>query len=267
MSSLWDRLRRGEPLQGELVIDCHAHMGPWFNFHIADDPWAVGLVGATGTCGVDRIIVSPHAGIGPDAPYANTLVADAVRRFPNRISGYCTVNPNYPAEESIGELESHVAHGNLIAIKIHPSLHLYRADGPGYRPMWEWAQLHRTPVLVHTWEGDARCEPALLARLGKQYPDVPILLGHSGGGAAGRMQALDAAAEAPNLFLDLTGSGLPRGLLEVMVERAGADRILFGTDVPFVDIRPQLGYVLFARIPDDAKRKILGLNSKRVFGL
>jgi len=65
----------------------------------------------------------------------------------------------------------------------------------------------------------------------------------------------------------LTGSLLPRGMLERMVNGVGAERVLFGTDMPFVDGRPQIGYVACARIPDDSKRLIFGLNAKRIFRL
>ena len=47
----------------------------------------------------------------------------------------------------------------------------------------------------------------------------------------------------------------------------GADRILFGTDLPFLDPRPQLGRVAFAKISDDEKRLVLGLNAARVLGI
>jgi len=39
------------------------------------------------------------------------------------------------------------------------------------------------------------------------------------------------------------------------------------TDNPFIDPRPGLGRLLMARITDDEKRQILGLNAKRVFRL
>ncbi len=52
-----------------------------------------------------------------------------------------------------------------------------------------------------------------------------------------------------------------------MVHEAGADRVLFGTDLPFLDPRPQLGRVAFAKISDDEKRLILGLNASRIFGI
>jgi predicted TIM-barrel fold metal-dependent hydrolase len=55
------------------------------------------------------------------------------------------------------------------------------------------------------------------------------------------------------------------GLLEQMVAGAGADRVLFGSDIPFVDPRGQLGRVAFARLPDDALRLIFGGNARRLW--
>src|SRR5262252_5745636 len=60
----------------------------------------------------------------------------------------------------------------------------------------------------------------------------------------------------PNVYLDLCGSTMWRGLLEQMVAGAGVDRVLFGSDIPFVDPRGQLGRVAFAHLPDDALRLV-----------
>ncbi len=51
-----------------------------------------------------------------------------------------------------------------------------------------------------------------------------------------------------------------------MVRRVGAERILWGTDI-FIDPRPALGRLLMARLSDEDKRLILGLNAKRIFRL
>jgi len=49
-------------------------------------------------------------------------------------------------------------------------------------------------------------------------------------------------------------------VVEFLVDRAGADRVLFGTDAPMRDPRPQASWVAFTRLPEADKRKILGGN-------
>ena len=267
MSEIWTAVRAGKVLRDELIIDCHTHMGPWFNFNIAGDPWAEGMMGAMDTCGIRQVICSPHVGIGPDYQWANRIIGDVIDRHPDRFAGYCTVNPNYPAAEIEQELERTITNGPLCAIKMHPATHQYPADGPGYRPAWAFADEYELPVLVHTWESDRYCGPLMFVDIGKAFPGASILLGHTGGPVGGMDQALEAADRWPNLYCDITASLSPYGMLEALVQRVGADRILFGTDMPFIDCRAKIGYVAYARIPDDDKRKILGLNTKRLFGL
>ncbi len=267
MSEFWSNARAGNPLRGEVVIDCHTHMGPWFNFSIPKDPWAEGMIAAMDACGIQKVVCAPHVAIGPDAPWGNDLIAEAVRRFPDRFAGYCTVNPNYPERETLDELERHITRGTLRGVKIHPTVHLYPADGLNYRAMWAFANEHGLPVLVHTWESDRLCGPLMFSGIGKEHPKAQILLGHSGASAVGMDQSIQAAREAENVHLDLTASYMPCGMLEVIVASVGADRVLFGTDVPFLDGRPKVGQIASARISDEDKRKIFGLNAKRLFRL
>jgi predicted TIM-barrel fold metal-dependent hydrolase len=44
----------------------------------------------------------------------------------------------------------------------------------------------------------------------------------------------------------------------------GSDKILFGTDLTYLDGTFQLGTVIYAKISDGDKRKILGLNMKNI---
>ena len=98
-------------------------------------------------------------------------------------------------------------------------------------------------------------------------PNVAFIIGHSASGWPMIDESCTEAKRRENVHLDLTGSILVYMAIETMVNRVGADRILFGTDIPFIDAAPGLGRVLMARLSDDEKRKILGLNAKAIFGL
>ena len=56
-------------------------------------------------------------------------------------------------------------------------------------------------------------------------------------------------------------------MIEQFVREVGADRILFGSDMPFVNANAQIGKILYAKIPDEDKRKILGLNMAELIKL
>lgn len=272
MSDLWRTVRSGGILEGETLIDCHCHMGPWYNFAIPKDPWAAGMIAAFDTCGIRKAICAPHVSISLDAPQGNRIISEVVERYPERFEGYCTVNPNYPERELIDEMEKYLLPGpvsgrRLRGIKIHPAIHSYPADGPNYGPVWSFAAEHGIPVLAHTWDGARECDPGMFPGIAKQFRGVQVILGHSGATAKGIDSSITAARENDGVYLDLTSSFLLRGMLEKMASAVGVDRILFGTDVPFLDCRPRIGYVCIARLTDDEKRAILGLNAMRLFRL
>ena len=57
------------------------------------------------------------------------------------------------------------------------------------------------------------------------------------------------------------------GSIEELVQGAGEDRILFGSDAPLMDPRIQMGRVVTAEISEQAKEKILGMNAAKLLNL
>jgi predicted TIM-barrel fold metal-dependent hydrolase len=265
-SELADRCRLGALLEGEVVVDAHAHLGPWYNFHIPESD-AAGMVRTMDAVGVDACISSPHVAIGPDYRKGNRQAMAAADKFPGRIIPYITINPNYPEAEIREEIAHWHERGGIRAFKIHPSCHKYKVDGPGYRPMFEYAQEHSLPVLSHSWAGDSHGGPSLLSRLAEKMPTVKFLVGHAASSWGMVDEACEEAIKCDNVFLDLTGSQLLYMALETMVSRAGVEKVLFGSDIPFIDPRPALGRILMSRLSDDEKRQVLGLNARAIFGL
>ena len=71
----------------------------------------------------------------------------------------------------------------------------------------------------------------------------------------------------PNVYLETCSTFRTPGVIEQLVNEAGADRVLFGSDIPLMDPRAQLGKILTADISDEAKRLALGENARRILKL
>lgn len=265
--TLKDACLTGMILKDELIVDAHAHMGPWYNFHVPEGGSAASMVHAMDLAGFDMVIASPHVAIGPDWRQGNADVAAAAKQFPGRIVPFVTVNPNYRRAEVEAEIAHWEQETGIVAFKLHPSCHGRRASDDGYFPVYEYAEAHSLPILSHCWDGDSLGGTSTVNGLAGMFPKVTFIIGHSASSWEVMQAAALEAKQRENVYLDLTGSRLLRGLLEEMVRRVGAQRVLFGTDVPFIDPRPGLGRVLMADLSDDDKRLILGLNAKRVFRL
>lgn len=253
--------RRGLPIRGVEVLDAHGHMGPYFNFHI---PWndADGMMHVLDRLGVRTVCVCAHASIGPDIRLGNDMVMDAIERHPGRFIGYVGTNPNYP-EEVVPELERCTRQPEMRAIKLHPSLHKYPVNGPNWRPVWEWAKARGWPVLIHTWMEDPYCNPELCAKTADEYPTVDVLFAHVGG-PTGTDACIELAGKRKNVYLDPTGSTNTFGIIERIVQAVGAEKVVHGSDIPFIDAAVGLSKIVYAKIKDQEKELILGGNMRRL---
>jgi predicted TIM-barrel fold metal-dependent hydrolase len=105
-----------------------------------------------------------------------------------------------------------------------------------------------------------------LDKAAERNPDVPFLAGHAGSGFA-YQPYVDMGKRIPNFYLDLTYSREHTNMIEYFVEHAGPGKIVWGSDAPTFSLSQQAGKILYARIPDEAKRAILGGTARRLFNL
>lgn len=251
----------GRPLEGVEIIDLHAHLGPYFNMHIPA-PSAADMVRVMDRCGIAKTVLSANLGFDSDIVLGNDMMRAAVRDFPGRLYGACSVNGNYPGL-SLAELERTFADPAVVLMKVHPWDTKCRMDDRRMRKLYEFAAARRLFVLVHTWlDGDPYGSQDLFAATAREYPAIRWIMGHSGG-PYGSVRAVELASAAENIFLDLTLSMCPARQIEFFVHEVGAERVLFGTDNPFIDPRPQIGRVALAEIPEPAKLAIFSGNVRR----
>jgi uncharacterized protein len=263
--NITERARLGEAMNDIFVFDCHGHIGPSFVHHIPGHDTS-STIKTMDRLGIDILCLSGMASIGGDHHVGNDLVGEAIEMFPDRIMGYACANPHY-AGEVIEELRRCFDVLKCKAVKIHPMFHAHPANGPGYRAAWEFAAQKGCPLLTHTLGGDPTCTPRMFDGLAREYPKVPILLGHAGNNLAGVAEAVEVCKKRDNLFLDLNYATLHYGLVEYLVDQVGVEKLVFGSDVSWNSLSCSLGMILFAKISDEAKEKILGLNAAPLFSV
>jgi uncharacterized protein len=247
------------------VVDAHAHMGPTGVFYIPT-PDAASMVAMMDRLGFAMTGIAPHLAIGSDYRQGNDLAAEAVRRFPGRFFAYVTVNPHY-VDNLVSELRRGFDELGCVVIKLHPTMNDYAVSDPRCAAIWQFAEERGATVLTHTWEGDKRCSPEVLGEVAAAHPRAHFLLGHSGGTAGGRRDAVRVAKQVSNVDLELCNSLVTAAEIAWMVGEVGAERVIFGTDSPWLDPRFMLGKVAFADLDDEAARLVMGGNIIRLLDL
>lgn len=147
------------------VADMHAHIGSWERTTTPVKALEE-LVESIGQCGILKMVFSSFSAIHGETRVGNQETADAVRRLPDRLYGYCVINPNYPGESS-AELARCFEHAqNFVGLKFHRQLHCAQSRDRGYESALAYASEHSLSVLVH----EGRPFPSDLARRVQRVP-------------------------------------------------------------------------------------------------
>jgi predicted TIM-barrel fold metal-dependent hydrolase len=243
------------------VYDCHSHFGLFFQFPIMDGA-AEGIIRGLDTAGIDGTIPTSLHSMVEDPRPGNRAVRELVREHPDRFLGYLTLNPHYP-EEMKEDLERSAEWGEFVGAKVHQHVSACPANDPRWDPVYKVANERGWLLLSHVW---GVAEVKRHHETAKRFPNLKLLLGHAGGDHDGYAAAIEFVKETDNVYLDPTISMTRAGVIEWLVEEAGPERIMFGTDVPFLDARGSVAWILGAEIDEEAKRLILGGNLLRLLG-
>jgi uncharacterized protein len=168
----------------------------------------------------------------PDIHYDNYFLLNLQRSHPGTIRGYAVVNPNFQGH-AVAELARCLDAG-MIGIKLAASR---RADDPLLDPICQVAAQRGVPLLHHIWQhrrrdypGQEASDGAELGALARRHPRVNFLLAHIAGGGDW-IHTLAAVRQIPNVYIDLSGSGVDGGMLEACLEYVGVERLLWGCDL------------------------------------
>lgn len=112
------------------------------------------------------------------------------------------------------------------------------------------------PLWIHTFSPLTLDDIKAISRLAKQFPRVPVILGHLGG--ANWLETIKLAKDSENLYLDLSAAF--SNLVVSLAIKTLPERTLFSSDAPYGD--PLLSRKAIERVTHDnyVKERILGEN-------
>ncbi len=186
-------------------------------------------------CRVERACLLPiHFGL----PFGDSLAAKWTEAIedsgaPERLIRGASVHPRDP--DALDRLRRFAEQGCRV-VKLHPAAQRFYADAPEAMEIYEACGELGLIVFFHA--GRAGIEPDMGQRFNlvraiepglRRFPEVQFVLGHAG--ARDVAEAIPLAKRYSNAWLGIHGQGITQ--LAEIVDRAGSDRLLFGTDWPF----------------------------------
>ena len=141
-----------------------------------------------------------------------------------------------------------------------------RASDPRNFPIYEAAIACGIPVLLHCFEfrfdhAPNQSNAVDFREAARRYPECTFIMAHMSGNF---VTGVEAAVGLPNAYVDLCGTYGELGMVDYAVEKLGADRVLFGSDMPGSDVYHNIGKVTGAAITPEEQAMVLHDNAERV---
>jgi predicted TIM-barrel fold metal-dependent hydrolase len=170
-------------------------------------------------------------------------------------------------------LEELVMKRGFKGLKLYPTYQYFYPNDNKLYPLYSMAQELGVPIMFHTGSSvfkGARIkygEPLYFDDLAVDFPDLDILMVHSGRGFW-YDQAFFLTKLHPNLYMEIAGLP-PQRLLSYFPEfERNADKIIYASDWPGVpDLIGNIQQIRDLPLSEASKQKILGLNAARILRL
>ena len=233
------------------------------------------------------------------ARVSNDALAEAVHQHPDRFVGLASL-PWQDVPSALGEIDRAVNDLNLQGVMLYSHTSAEPIDSPVYDPVYSRAEELGVPIVLHPtvppW-GETIQDHSMITMVGlmahhsfamlrlilggvlERHPDLQVVQPHCGGILPylwGRIEnqtevmgrGREHITRPPGtyyrqVYLDMVS---PSPLaMRYAYDFTGPDRLLFGTDHPWVDMGTLVGLVEEMDIPEEDRVKIFSSNARTLF--
>ena len=232
---------------------------------------------------VDRAVVFGIRAVATGHLSPNELIADWVRRAPEKLIGFMAIDPM--EEDHLDQIDRGVQEQGLRGIKIYPTLGRYDPADPNVFALYEKAQRLRLPVLSHVGAQPnprailAYSQPMSYDTVAMAFPELKIIIAHLA--HPWQRDCAVVVRKNPNVFADVSGVWFRpwQGweAMVTMVEWGVTDKLFFGSDYPLwtpqegMDkirgLNAQVESTHLPRIPEEVIEGIFHRNTLELLGL
>jgi predicted TIM-barrel fold metal-dependent hydrolase len=238
-----------------MIVDGHCHAGTGDGF---TGPWNTRAVlepylRRARAAGIGRTVV--FAAFSSNYAAANAEVAELCRRHRGRLIGFAFLHAQRDRGRINDLVDEAVRRFDFRGIKIHGK------DAPISREILTAARRYRIPILY-----DVVGKPEILDLIAPEYPDVDLIIPHLGSFSddwRAHQRLIDQLRRLPNLYTDSAGVRF-FDYLVAAVRSGGPQRLIFGSDGPWLHPALELQKIRLLRLSREAERLITGENILRL---
>ena len=152
-----------------MKIDAHNHIGKKKGISVSVDDFIKNMDEA----GIDKAVVFSFS-----EQIDNEYVIESVKRYPDRLFGFVTINPWSTTSEE--ELEKAFSTDEIHGLKLHPVKHAYALDDHSLLdPLFKICEKHNKPILIFGG-ANVYSSPNMFAEMAMTFPKVNLIMAHGG---------------------------------------------------------------------------------------
>jgi hypothetical protein len=217
----------------------------------------------------------------------NKIIFNAAKKYPDKIIPFVHIDPR--RRGAIKFVKKCVEEWGAKGLKLHPSAGFNPEEAATLKLVESIAD-YGIPVITHTGPSivptsSRYCDPIYLDKILLSFPEVNVIAAHMAYGY--RQQLCSFGWQRPNLYTDISVSqdmaktDYPKfaRIIREVVDAFGPERVLFGTDSPYIwGVLSEKDFVtalkdLATKAPDDVKfaaseiEMLLGTNAKKLLNI
>ena len=227
---------------------------------------------------IEYSVCSSYVAYHEDIESGNVEMLNKISGHPNLL-GSPVISPTY-IDTSIKWLDMFQQNDRLAHATLMIDTVLERPGSEPYMKLFSEAAArnipiflngpNRDPIRVMSWPKGPGFAPfegrsaatdvaSMLLEVGTRHPNLPIILGHGMG-----EDGIELVKKTKSIYLELSGSFPEAGAVRRAIDRVGADRIVFGSDLDVIVPAYGLGIYYEANLSLEEDRKIMGKNARRI---
>ena len=185
------------------------------------------------------------------------------RSHRGRFFGIASINPHQDKQTYFDELSRCVKELGFVGVKLHTIGHALNPAGADGTTVFESASQLGVPVMVHTGPGVPFAAPSSVAPQLRSFPQVKVILAHSGHGIFSG-EAVAIAQAYPQVYLEPSWCAFYN--IGAMVDTLGVDHVMLGTDLP-ANVPVMIETIRALGLGKEDEAMVMGGTAKEVFQL
>jgi len=208
---------------------------------------------------------------------SNDYIMEAVERYPERLVGFMSLQPNDPGFEA--EFRRCLDAGLRGVGELFPDGQGFTLTGPGSDGLSRLADVCResgVPLLIHVNEkvghdycGKGSQGPEEAYRFALEHPGVQVCFAHWGGGLFFYELMPEVRRALTDVYYDTAASPFlyGPGVFGAAKEAGVLGKVMLGTDFPLLGVRRYADHLGAAGLSDDEVRRVVSENAWRFLNL